>query len=147
MMRLRVLASVGILTVALLGCTSGDDSSSGTVTDDSGGVDHHRAVGDRALARRHRRHDQDRRDLRGHRAAGGGRPRTTTSATTGRVHRRSSTHINEDGGINGRKLELVIAPIDPTNPSPAEEKCVKLTEDDDVFVVTGFYLTDAVTVP
>ena len=37
MMRLRVLASVGILTVALLGCTSGDDSSSGTVADDSGG--------------------------------------------------------------------------------------------------------------
>jgi Periplasmic binding protein len=53
--------------------------------------------------------------------------------------------INEDGGINGRQIEPVFAPIDPTNPAPAEEKCVQLTEDDDVFIVTGFFLTDAVT--
>ena len=52
--------------------------------------------------------------------------------------------INEDGGINGRQIEPVFAPIDPTNPAPAEEKCVQLTEDDDVFVVTGFFLADAV---
>ena len=45
--------------------------------------------------------------------------------------------INADGGINGRQVELVFAPIDPTNPAPAEEKCVQLTEDDDVFLVTG----------
>ncbi|MET0739609.1 MAG: hypothetical protein ABW035_15140, partial [Acidimicrobiales bacterium] len=37
--------------------------------------------------------------------------------------------INEDGGINGRQIEPVFAPIDPTNPAPAEEKCVQLTED------------------
>ena len=38
--------------------------------------------------------------------------------------------INADGGINGRQIEPVFAPIDPTSPAPAEEKCVELTEDD-----------------
>jgi ABC-type branched-subunit amino acid transport system substrate-binding protein len=52
--------------------------------------------------------------------------------------------INADGGINGRQIEPVFAPIDPTNPAPAEEKCVQLTEDEDVFIVTGFFLEDAV---
>jgi hypothetical protein len=52
--------------------------------------------------------------------------------------------INEAGGIHGRQLEPVFAPIDPTNPAPAEEKCVELTEDEDVFMVIGFFLTDAV---
>ena len=55
--------------------------------------------------------------------------------------------INADGGINGRQIEPVFAPIDPTSPAPAEEKCVQLTEDEDVFVVTGFFLADAVVCP
>ena len=55
--------------------------------------------------------------------------------------------INEDGGIHGRQLELVFAPIDPTSPTPAEEKCVQLTEDEDVFIVAGFFLADAVICP
>ncbi len=55
--------------------------------------------------------------------------------------------INADGGINGRQIEPVFAPIDPTSAAPAEEKCVQLTEDADVFVVTGFFLTDAVLCP
>ena|SRR5436190_8098893 len=55
--------------------------------------------------------------------------------------------INANGGINGRKIEPVFAPINPTQVSPAEEACVKLTEDDDVFVITGFFLNDAVVCP
>lgn len=55
--------------------------------------------------------------------------------------------INEEGGIQGRRLELVFAPIDPTGPSPADRACVRLTEDEDVFVVTGFFLADAVLCP
>ena len=55
--------------------------------------------------------------------------------------------INADGGINGRQIEPVFAPIDPTNPAPAEEKCVQLTEDEDVFMVVGFFLNDAVLCP
>ncbi len=55
--------------------------------------------------------------------------------------------INADGGINGRQIEPVFAPIDPTSPAPAEEACVKLTEDEDVFLITGFFLADAVTCP
>ena len=41
----------------------------------------------------------------------------------------------------------MFAPINPTAPAPAEEACVKLTEDDDVFLVTGFFLNDAVLCP
>ncbi len=52
--------------------------------------------------------------------------------------------LNADGGINGRQVEPVFAPVDPTSPAPAEEACVRLTEDEDVFMVVGFFLTDAV---
>ncbi|MET1002753.1 MAG: ABC transporter substrate-binding protein, partial [Acidimicrobiia bacterium] len=55
--------------------------------------------------------------------------------------------INAGGGINGRQLELVFATIDPTGPASADAACVKLTEDDDVFLVTGFFLNDAVLCP
>ena len=55
--------------------------------------------------------------------------------------------INAAGGINGRKIELVFAAIDPSSPAPAEEACVKLTEDDDVFIQTGFFLGDKVLCP
>ena len=55
--------------------------------------------------------------------------------------------INADGGINGRQIEPVFAPIDPTGPDSAAAACVKLTEDEDVFVVAGFFLTDSVTCP
>lgn len=55
--------------------------------------------------------------------------------------------INADGGINGRQIEPVYAPIDPTSTTPAEEACVQLTEDEDVFMVIGFFLADAVRCP
>ena len=55
--------------------------------------------------------------------------------------------INASGGINGRKLEMSIIPIQPGPPAPAEEACVKLTEDDDVFIFTGFFLGDTVLCP
>ncbi|HKE76236.1 MAG TPA: ABC transporter substrate-binding protein [Acidimicrobiales bacterium] len=55
--------------------------------------------------------------------------------------------INAHGGIDGRKIEAVYAPINPTSTAPAEEKCVQLTEDDDVFAITGFFLADAVLCP
>ena len=37
-------------------------------------------------------------------------------------------------------VEAVIEPVDPTSPTPAEEVCVKLTQDEEVFIVTGFWL-------
>ena len=52
--------------------------------------------------------------------------------------------LNAEGGINGRQVEPVFAPVDPTTVQPAEEACVQLTEDADVFMVVGFFLTDAV---
>ena len=63
------------------------------------------------------------------------------------VYRALFDAINADGGIHGRQIEPVFAPINPTNPAPAEAKCVELTEDEDVFVVTGFFLADAVNCP
>ena len=55
--------------------------------------------------------------------------------------------INADGGINGRQARTVFAPIDPTGPASADAACLKLTEDDDVFLVTGFFLDRCGAVP
>jgi len=55
--------------------------------------------------------------------------------------------INADGGINGRQVEAVFAPIDPTNAAGAEAACLKLTEDDDVFLITGFFLGESTMCP
>jgi hypothetical protein len=50
--------------------------------------------------------------------------------------------INERGGINGRQLEPVFAPINPTGTQPAEEACLRLTGDDQVFAVVGYIQGD-----
>lgn len=63
------------------------------------------------------------------------------------VYQALADDINASGGINGRELELVFAPIDPTNAAAAEAACLKLTEDDDVFLLTGFFLNDATMCP
>jgi Periplasmic binding protein len=55
--------------------------------------------------------------------------------------------INAAGGINGRKLDLVFAPIDPTGTASADAACLKLTEDEKVFLIVGFFLNDAVVCP
>lgn len=55
--------------------------------------------------------------------------------------------INADGGINGRTIEPVFAPIAPTGTEPADAACTKLTEDDDVFLIMGFFLGDNVLCP
>jgi hypothetical protein len=55
--------------------------------------------------------------------------------------------LNERGGINGRTIEPVFAPINPIGTEGAEEACLKLTEDDEVFAITGFFLGDAVLCP
>src|SRR5829696_3030751 len=41
--------------------------------------------------------------------------------------------LNERGGINGRKLQAVYAPINPTVSQPAEAACLRLTQDEKVF--------------
>jgi len=52
--------------------------------------------------------------------------------------------INAAGGINGRKIDATYVKVDPTGPSSSQAACVKLTEDDDVFLVSGFFVADAV---
>ena len=55
--------------------------------------------------------------------------------------------LNSRGGINGRTIEPVFAPINPIGTEAAEESCLKLTEDDQVFAITGFFLGDSVLCP
>src|SRR5579871_3243807 len=55
--------------------------------------------------------------------------------------------INKAGGINGRKLDVTYVPINPTTTAPAQAACTQLTQDDQVFVIVGFFLNDAVMCP
>ncbi|MDA8046480.1 MAG: ABC transporter substrate-binding protein [Actinomycetota bacterium] len=47
--------------------------------------------------------------------------------------------INAKGGIDGRKIQLYFAPVNPIGTAPAAQACTQLTEDDHVFVVLGFF--------
>ena len=51
--------------------------------------------------------------------------------------------INAKGGVNGRTIVPVYAPINPIGTDPAQQACVKLTEDEKVFAVIGQFQTDA----
>jgi ABC-type branched-subunit amino acid transport system substrate-binding protein len=51
--------------------------------------------------------------------------------------------LNRRGGVNGRELVPVFAKINPLGTVPAQEACVKLTEDEKVFAAMGFFLNDA----
>jgi ABC-type branched-subunit amino acid transport system substrate-binding protein len=51
--------------------------------------------------------------------------------------------LNAKGGVNGRKIAPVYAAIDPIGTDPAQEACVKLTEDEKVFAVVGQFQGDA----
>ena len=47
--------------------------------------------------------------------------------------------INRGGGINGRKIVPVFAPVDPLGTTAAATACTHLTEDENVFAVLGFF--------
>ena len=51
--------------------------------------------------------------------------------------------LNKHGGIDGRKVVPVFAKINPLGTAPAQEACIKLTEDEKVFVAMSFFNTDA----
>jgi ABC-type branched-subunit amino acid transport system substrate-binding protein len=51
--------------------------------------------------------------------------------------------LNEKGGINGRKVVPVFAKINPLGTAPAQEACLKLTEDEQVFAAVGFFYFDS----
>jgi hypothetical protein len=52
--------------------------------------------------------------------------------------------INAAGGINGRTIEPIFAPVNPVGTAPAEEACVRLTQDEQVFLAMGYFQQDAV---
>lgn len=52
--------------------------------------------------------------------------------------------INDRGGVNGRMLEIVVQEVLPIGAGPADEACVALTEDAQVFVTFGAMLQDSV---
>ena len=47
--------------------------------------------------------------------------------------------LNAKGGINGRKIVPVFAAVNPVGTAGAATACTKLTEDDKVFAVMGFF--------
>jgi hypothetical protein len=51
--------------------------------------------------------------------------------------------LNKKGGINGRKVVPVFATINPLGTAPAQEACIKLTEDEKVFAAMSFFFADA----
>src|SRR3954469_565497 len=51
--------------------------------------------------------------------------------------------LNKKGGINGRKIVPVFAAINPLGTAPAQEACLKLTEDEKVFAAMSFFNADA----
>jgi len=51
--------------------------------------------------------------------------------------------LNKKGGINGRKVVPVFAPVNPIGTAPAQEACLKLTEDEKVFAAVGFFYFDS----
>ena len=48
-----------------------------------------------------------------------------------------ATSINEAGGVNGRKLELVFGAVDVLDMSQAVNQCVRLIEDEQVFAIVA----------
>jgi len=51
--------------------------------------------------------------------------------------------LNEDGGINGRRIEVVYEGYTPLGSEDAEAACLRLTEDNEVFAVLGGFLGPA----
>lgn len=51
--------------------------------------------------------------------------------------------LNKSGGVNGRKIVPVFAKVNPIGTIPAQEACVKLTEDEKVFAAVGFFYFDS----
>lgn len=52
--------------------------------------------------------------------------------------------INERGGVHGRLLEPVVAEFLPVGSTEADQACVRLTEDEEVFVVVGTTLNEQI---
>jgi ABC-type branched-subunit amino acid transport system substrate-binding protein len=52
--------------------------------------------------------------------------------------------INANGGVHGRTLEAVFAPVDPSSPTSTDETCTRLTQDEQVFVALGLFFGEAV---
>ncbi len=52
--------------------------------------------------------------------------------------------LNDRGGIHGRMVTPVFAAVSPIGTASADEACVKLTEDEELFAVVGFFFLDAV---
>jgi hypothetical protein len=51
--------------------------------------------------------------------------------------------INARGGIHGRKIDPTYVVVNPVLPASMEAACLKVTEDEQVFVATGTYFGDA----
>jgi ABC-type branched-subunit amino acid transport system substrate-binding protein len=53
--------------------------------------------------------------------------------------------LNKKGGVDGRKIVPVYEKVNPLGTAPAQEVCLKLTEDQKVFAAVGFFIMDSPT--
>ena len=59
------------------------------------------------------------------------------------MHEAWAEVLNAAGGINGRSVELVYRGMQPVGPEDSDRICLELMEDEEVFVVIGQFLQDA----
>jgi hypothetical protein len=52
--------------------------------------------------------------------------------------------VNAKGGINGRRIDPVYAGVSPIGTTSSDEACLKLTEDQESFVVMGYFQDDQI---
>ncbi len=52
--------------------------------------------------------------------------------------------INDRGGVHGRMLETVVVEFLPVGSTEADEACVRLTEDEEIFIVVGTVLNEQI---
>jgi len=65
-------------------------------------------------------------------------------SNNGDIYLATLEEINERGGIYGRMLEPVLVEFLPVGSTEADEACLKLTEDEEVFVVIGTPLNEQI---
>lgn len=69
---------------------------------------------------------------------------TTNHGDYAKAYQVAIDQLNAAGGINGRQLEAVIAPVAIGGTDAATAACTRLTQDEQVFLVTGFMNADDV---
>ena len=147
-MRRTLIAGVAVV-VALAACTSGDDEASDTETTATTGTTGTTDGGAEAIDDPRAPGVSDDELLVGVTYVDFTNIRDITGFDHGdyeAAYQAVFDEINENGGVHGRQLVPVFAPVDPLGSEGAAVACTELTQDQQVFVVMGFFLsTESIT--